>query len=484
MNEKDNELDFILNQYSSKTGDKKSASIDELDEFLGSFNSSTTVDNAESHTEVEAPEAFETIDEAEEKFIDENVELSENDTPSDDLNEDDESDFSDDEDMTEIKNDVQRDAQDKKKAPAKRRKKTSKKKKSKVNSSIFVALIVVSILLTVSFAIAIFGINMGMAYLGVGKKDVLISLNIPKGSNSSDVTELLYKNGLIDNKNLFKVTLKLKKAGGSIKPGDITLKPSMGYDSIIQELCKMRESYDQVTITFKEGISLYDVAMLLEENDVCPSGEFLFMFNSENFGYDYENEISTNAEKYYKYEGMFFPDTYSFYIEDSAYNVVKNMRDQFENVMTKNKLYEKVKKSGLTFEEVIILASVVQAEAASADDMKNVASVFLNRLNNPDVFPKLESDATDNYYNEVIAPQNGDSISLAMFKDAYDTYVRKGLPAGAVGNPGLDAILAVVDAPETQYFYFCSNLQTKECFFAETLAEHEENLKKAGLVNE
>ena len=210
----------------------------------------------------------------------------------------------------------------------------------------------------------------------------------------------------------------------------------------------------------------------------------LHNYISENFGYDYENEISTNAEKYYKYEGMFFPDTYSFYIEDSAYNVVKNMRDQFENVMTKNKLYEKVKKSGLTFEEVIILASVVQAEAASADDMKNVASVFLNRLNNPDVFPKLESDATDNYYNEVIAPQNGDSISLAMFKDAYDTYVRKGLPAGAVGNPGLDAILAVVDAPETQYFYFCSNLQTKECFFAETLAEHEENLKKAGLVNE
>ena len=58
-----------------------------------------------------------------------------------------------------------------------------------------------------------------------------------------------------------------------------------------------------------------------------------------------------------------------------------------------------------------------------------------------------------------------------MFEDAYNTYVCDGLPAGAIGNPGLDAILAVVDAPKTNYFYFCSDLETRECFFAETLEE-------------
>ena len=67
--------------------------------------------------------------------------------------------------------------------------------------------------------------------------------------------------------------------------------------------------------------------------------------------------------------------------------------------------------------------------------------------------------------------------------DAYDTYVGIGLPPGAVCNPGIDAINAVLYPAETDYFYFCSNLETKEFFYAKTLAEHEENLKLAGLAD-
>lgn len=498
MSEKDNELDIILNQYSKKTSDGKKASIDELDALLGTVSASEkeeilTVDSSEPLDDYEN-DFDSNVDNAtyDNKVYVEDVADDEESENDDDLvattvipsylkeMSDDDNDDNDEDDEDEDEDDD--DDDDDKALSNKKSKKKKKVKKSKVNSSIFVGLIVVCIVLTVSFAIAIFGINMGMEYLGVGKKDVSITINIPKGSDSNDITELLYKNGIIENKTLFKATIKIKKAGGSLKPGDITLSPAMGYDSVISELCRIRESFEQVTITFPEGITLYEAAKLLEENEVCSAEDFIYQFNSEDFGFDYEKDISTSSSKYYKNEGLFFPDTYAFYVGDSAYNVTKNMREQFEKVMKDNDLYAKIKASGFSIEEVIILASVVQAEAANEEDMKYVASVFINRLNNPTEFPKIESDATDNYYTNVIVPQNGDTQSLEMFKDSYDTYVKKGLPAGAIGNPGLAAILAVVDAPETDYYYFCSNLQTRECFFAHTLAEHEENLVKAGLV--
>lgn len=489
MSEKDNDLDIILNQYSDKINKNKASSIDELDELLGinaiSDSSSDSVDEAlEDLSDSQEISAENTDDNSEEKaensFENENPETEEE--ASEQENEEDLSSVSADENFTQ-KVDLTDSgiAVKPRKASEKDKKSKKKKNKSKVNSSIFVALIVVCIVLTVSFVIAVFGINLGMEYLGVGKKDVQITINIPSGSNSDDITKLLKENGLIDNEFLFKLTLKLKKAGGSLKPGDVTLKPVMGYDSIIEALCETRESYDQVTITFTEGMNLRDIALLLQENGVCSSEEFIYEFNTEKFGYDYENAVTTSAEKFYKYEGFFFPDTYSFYVDDSAYNITKIMRAQLEKVFVDNNLYSKIEASGFTIEEVITLASVVQAEAATPEDMKNVASVFINRLKKPDEFPKLQSDATDNYFEKVIAPQSGDTTSLAMFEDAYNTYVRKGLPAGAVGNPGLDAILAVVDAPKTNYYYFCSNLETKECFYAETLEEHTENLKKAGL---
>lgn len=472
MSINDNDINDILNEFSSRSNDKsKDEDVDDndLDIILGDGKKP---DNNSYDNEInDEGDHSENISEKIKSDIDNSEEETHTDSEIADSTDSDKN-------IIDIKKSETID--DKAKKP----KKKKKKRKSRVNSSIFVALIVVCIVLTISFVIAVFGINLGMEYLGIGKKDVEITLNIPSGSNSNDIAKILKENGIIENETLFKLTLKLKNDGGNLKPGDITLKPVMGYDAIIEALCETRESYDQVTITFPEGISLYEVAQLLQENGVCSSEEFIYEFNTDKFGYEYEDAITTSAKKFYKFEGFFFPDTYSFYVEDSAYNVTKNMRAHFEKVMQDNNLYNKIEQTGMTIEEVITLASVVQAEAANSEDMKNVASVFINRLNNPNEFPKLQSDATDNYFTNVIAPQNGDSTSLAMFEDAYNTYVCDGLPAGAIGNPGLDAILAVVDAPKTNYFYFCSDLETKECFFAETLEEHTENLKKAGLSDE
>ena len=137
--------------------------------------------------------------------------------------------------------------------------------------------------------------------------------------------------------------------------------------------------------------------------------------------------------------------------------------------------YKQMDKMGMTLDEVITLASIVQKEAHEAESMKKIASVFENRLADPDDFPKLESDPTTYYVDEVIRP-NIEIPSDAIF-EAYDTYKGNGLPPGAICNPGIDAIKAVLYPDKTNYYFFCANIDTNEIYYAETNDEHEQNLE-------
>ena len=115
--------------------------------------------------------------------------------------------------------------------------------------------------------------------------------------------------------------------------------------------------------------------------------------------------------------------------------------------------------------------------------MANVASVYSNRLKNKGVYPNLQADPTRGYAEEL--KKQMDVIDQKVL-DAYNTYEGTGLPPGPICNPGLDAIQATLYTAETEYFYFCTNLdsslETRKYYYAKTLEEHEKNLRKAGLV--
>lgn len=366
--------------------------------------------------------------------------------------------------------------------------KKPKKKKVRVNNSIFTGLIVTVIVLVISVSLAFFGISLGLEYLGVNKSDTVIKLNIKEGSNTNEIAQQLEDEGIIDNKFLFKVIVNLKNAGSSMKPGDIELKPSSSYADKIDALMEQRQSFETVSVVFPEGTDLLTAAKLLEKKGVISDyQELIYTFNHEKFGYDYESVIDNQGNKFYAMEGYFYPDTYNFYLDDSCYNVVKTVREHFNSKFT-DSMKETMQKNGMTMDQVITLASIVQAEAGSVKDMPKVASVFLNRLNDSANFPRLESDATDDYYNNVIAIEAKNSKTyteseITAFKDIYDTYVANGLPAGPICNPGIEAINAVLNPEKTDYMYFCSNLETKKTYFATTLSKHKKNLKKAGLTD-
>ncbi len=358
-------------------------------------------------------------------------------------------------------------------------KKKKKKKKSRFNGTIFGGIIIVSIILTVSLLIAVTGIKLGMEFYGIGKSESDIRFNIPEGSNNDKIADILVENGVIQNKTLFKIALKLQH-DPTLYPGDITLQPSNGYQDIIEKLSVQRESYESVTVTFAEGENLITIADKLEEAKVCEADDFIFEFNRDQ-GLDFEKLIDKDADTFYAREGYFAPNTYEFYVNDSAENVAKKVKEQFQKQYTTS-IEPKMSTTKLTFQQVMTLASIVQLESASVEEMPNVASVFINRLNDPDTFPMLQSDTTSNYIKQVINAQADTASARTHYAESYDTYSCKGLPAGPICNPGIDAILAVINPAKTNYYYFCNNLTTKQTFYAKTLEEHEANLKKAGLA--
>lgn len=356
------------------------------------------------------------------------------------------------------------------------RKNKKKKRKVKPNNSIFTGSLVAVIVIAVSFILSFMSIQFGVEYIGLTRSDESITFDIPEGTNSGTIADLLYQKGIIDNPTLFKLVMKVS-GRTNVVPGSITLSPNMTYPSIISEIGRSRKVYETVTITFTEGTSLYNAARLLEEEGVCSASDFLEAFNSDS-GFDFEKELTLSNQTLYKMEGFMFPDTYEFYLEDDAENVASKIKQNFQDKMTPE-IMQLVDKSGMSLYEVITLASIVQAEADTEENMKLVASVFLNRLSNREQFPNLQSDVTYFYVTNTIAAALGNN-SVANYEYLYSTYSCYGLPVGPIGNPGMTAILAVLEPEETSFCYFVTDSVTGEFYYAATYEEHQENIKKAG----
>ena len=516
MSDKNFDIDDILGESKGNVGDTsinaekpKKSDVDEIDELLASLknrprrriSSDDELDNSAEDVSSPAPipeekeaeavisddaEAVEEHEEEKETSAIANDDIKKHFGKDADIEDEFDEDEDEDEESEEDDEPVRRSPRkasrsDEERSSGKSRsgKSSGRKKKRGVafNGSIFGGIILVTIILTVSLLLAVAGLTLGMEYYGIGKDDNEISFNIPEGSTNEQIADLLVENGIIKNKKLFIYTLKIMKPA-TIYPGDIKLQPSQPYSDIIEELEKQRETYETVTVTFTEGEYLVDIAQKLEDNNVCKAEDFLFEFNRD-MGYKFEGYLTDNKNVFYSREGYLFPDTYEFYVNDTAYNICRILRDHYDSKIN-DAMYKKMNDRGLTLNETITLASIVQLEAANVDEMPRVASVFLNRMRDSDTFPMLQSDTTYNYINKVIKPNTKNDDLVLHYAEYYDTYAIDGLPAGPICNPGMEAINAVLNPEKTDYYYFCNDIETGETFYAETLDEHEKNLVKAG----
>ncbi|MBR4799018.1 MAG: endolytic transglycosylase MltG, partial [Clostridia bacterium] len=201
----------------------------------------------------------------------------------------------------------------------------------------------------------------------------------------------------------------------------------------------------------------------------------------------------------YRLEGYLFPDTYEFYVTTSEVYVINALLNNFNEKFWKefNKTdsdgdsYRKMMEDryGMNFDEIITLASMVQAEGKTAEDFERISYVFHNRLKHKDTFPRLESDATIQYALEK-REQDASKIDISL-DTPYNTYLYDGLPPGAICNPGIETIMAAMfpEAPTNEWgyeidaYFFVSNNAGKT-YYAAGAAGHANNKAQVERDNE
>ena len=384
--------------------------------------------------------------------------------------------------------------------PVRKRKKRRKKKKytnhTRTMGHVFLGVVLSVAAICVGVFLAWKVIVGLMDYTGMAKKSHEADIVIDSTMNVDDIAETLHENGIIEMPWLFKTYINMNDEAEGFLDGEYTVNSTMSYSNIITLLKTVRQYTNTVTVMIPEGYNAQQIGQLLEENLVCRADDFEKYYRSKLEKYDFEEQITVTENRFYALEGYLFPDTYEFYVIDDlpdkpsmdtsqyAKQAAEKMYSNFQNKITK-KMYARAKELGMTFDEVVTLASIIQKEGTNEENMANISSVFHNRLENMYEYPHLQSDTTDNYIEDVIRP-NIPSSSLALYENvitAYDTYTCEGLPAGPICSPGLEAINAALYPAETDYYFFLSS-SDGVFYYASTVEKHEQNIIDAALREE
>jgi UPF0755 protein len=316
---------------------------------------------------------------------------------------------------------------------------------------------------TMLFAIALFtlvGVSLllGFGYFLIhpakkaGNDKVFL---VRDGATLRQVSGKLEKEGLITSKELFLLWARLMGYSRKIKAGEYSLNSHMSPVNILKILSK--GAIITYPVTVPEGFTRKQIAALLEKKGLLDSEEFL----SATWDSDIAKRHGISGRGL---EGYLYPDTYHFGRGLSAVSIIDAMVKRFQEVIAAFR--EKIEHSGMTMEEVVILASIVEKETGHPEERPLIASVFLNRLRKR---MRLESDPTVIYG---LKDFNGNLTRIHLTGHTpYNTYVIQGLPPTPIANPGMEAIKAVLYPAKTDYLYFVSKNDGSH-HFSKNLSEH------------
>jgi len=346
----------------------------------------------------------------------------------------------------------------------------------KIRNRWFTAMVMVASTLVFCVLLSLFLVQSAFDLFGLNQADQAIEVTIPQGAGISDVVRILGQTGVVNRPMTFRLYMNFRSVESeSLLPGNYVFNSRMSYDEIIRALMTGRTAREVVRLTFIEGWTLLQIANFLEENRVVNAEVFIEYLNTTDFGFEFFNLIDPHPMRFHMLEGYLFPDTYDFYIGENVSSVARKFLRNFnDRVMTPQNL-RRMEERGLTVDETITLASIIQREAGPIDDMRLVSSVFHNRLNSPN-FPRLQSDVTIMYVESDIRPRLAE-VNQELF-DAYNTYVIEGLPVGPVCNPGMDAIHAALFPESTNFFFFVTDVNG-DFFYATTYERHRQNIALA-----
>lgn len=298
-----------------------------------------------------------------------------------------------------------------------------------------------------------------------------------RGETAATVGQDLETAGLVRSALGFRLAVRLNRLGSHLEAGDYELRPNMPLNQVISILAQGRMAGGLLTIP--EGWRDLEVADVLDRDHLASRGDFLRAVQHPDFPVP---SVLQGLPAGSSLEGFLFPDSYRFDPNTPGDQIVRAMVEDFGRHLSPD-LLAGFRANGLTLDQAVTLASIVEREAVVPSERPTIASVYLNRLHRG---MKLQADPTVQYAlvpaDAVADPTWGywkPGLTFADLKvgSPYNTYVVTGLPPGPICSPGLASLEAVAHPATTEFLYFVARPDRTHAF-SRTLQEQQQNVAK------
>ena len=319
-------------------------------------------------------------------------------------------------------------------------------------------------IVSVSIVLTCMGWMAASDVLALNKGDHTAVVSVPDNFEMDDVITTLKDAGIIEYKFLFKMFAKISNADTKIAPGEYTLSTKYDYRALVEQMRAGSDSQQRTKITFPEGFTLKQIFERLEENGICSAADLEEAASTYNYTYRFLRDFEKSSNWL---EGYLFPDTYEFYKGEQASNAINRFLSVFNYKLTADMLTQ-AENLGMSFHQVLTVASMVESEAADDDERATIASIIYNRLNTN---MPLQIDATIQYF----LPERKAYLTIAdtQIDNPYNTYLYPGLPPGPISNPGIASINAALKPEQTNYYFYALDMETGKHRFFTNAYDHQ-----------
>lgn len=294
----------------------------------------------------------------------------------------------------------------------------------------------------------------------------IVTIEIPMGASTEDIGKILKENGLIKSVTVFKVRAKLSDNGSRMNYGTFNLNDGMCIPDIIDALAGTYYTRPTVMFTVPEGFSVQQIASRAEALGICSKADFLAALN-DDYSYGFLKDVPYVEGVDYRLQGFLYPETYEFYLDATAHEIIDRMLLQFEKETSGIKIPK-----GKSLYDVVTVASMLEREALLDSEMSRIAGVIQNRI---DKGMRLQVDATVQY-----AVTKGEyNIKRVTYDDLeidspYNTYKKSGLPIGPISSVSVTGIKAAINPEKHEYLYYHTDTEKNDGshIFTKTYEEH------------
>ncbi|MEX2415460.1 MAG: endolytic transglycosylase MltG [Paenibacillaceae bacterium] len=306
---------------------------------------------------------------------------------------------------------------------------------------------------------------------------------VPRGISSGRIASILEDQGVIRSGTVFSYYLKYKKEGAGFKAGEYAMSPGITVERIIEMLNNGEVVIpDTFTFTVPEGFTITEIADVIGNLGQVDRTKFLELANNPTLLQPVEGmvippfvqQIPEKDGMKFRLEGYLFPDTYEMLTDSSTEEVVMRLLQELSKKLSTlpEGWADQLEKNGVSFHELITIASLIEREVVLDEERATVAGVIYNRLKKK---MALQIDATVQYALD----KHKERLLIEDTKkeSPYNTYLNVGLPPGPIASPSMNAIKAALYPEATNYFYYVTKKDgTDGHLFAETFKQHQRNI--------